>query len=291
LCGKPLRGLLFCPGDSEKKMMRALDSDADAVIADLEDSVAPSAKADARNLVRNALARPRLRPVIVRVNGADTEFGLDDVAAVASGAPDAIMAPKCTGPEDLRRLSAQLDVLEAAFAIPRGSIGILPLVTETAASVRAMDYARVTPRLVALGFAGEDLASDLGVAARTDGKLNLLLADARRAVAIAAAAASVPAIDTPFPDPRDASGLRREADEAAALGFAGKLCIHPEQIAIVREAFRPGPDQLAWGRAVIQALGSQSAGVATVNGRMVDAAHLRLARRYVRAAEHKASGA
>jgi citrate lyase subunit beta/citryl-CoA lyase len=289
--GRALRTLLFCPGDSEKKIARALECGADAVILDLEDSVAAGAKVAARQLVKATLSAPRSRAVLVRVNAADTSFYLDDIAAIASGRPEAIMLPKCAGPDDLRRLSAQLDALEAAFGIARGAIGILPLVTETAGSLHAMNYASVTPRLLALGFAGEDLASDLGVAGRIGGALNPLLAEARRAVALAAVIAEVPAIDTPYPDPRDPEGLVREAKEAAALGFAGKLCIHPGQVDAVNAAFRPAPAEVAWGRAVIAALEGHSAGVATVDGRMVDKAHLRLARRYVAAGEAGAVGA
>jgi len=285
LHSQPLRSLLFCPADSERKIAKARDAGADAVVIDLEDSVAPGAKRDARDLAKAALAGPRQVAIIVRVNAVETSFYLGDVAAVVSGAPEAIMLPKCSGPDDLQRLSAQLDVLEAAFDIAPGSIGILPLVTETAASLRKMDYTHVTSRLVALAFAGEDLASDLGVSARADGTFNLLLADARRGVAFAAATAGVPAIDTPFPDPRDADGLTRETRGAVELGFAGKLCIHPGQIAAVHAAFRPDPEQVEWGRAVIAALDSASDGVSTVSGKMVDIAHLRLAHRYVRSAE------
>jgi len=286
-----LRSLLFCPGDSEKKIAKAVASGADAVIIDLEDSVAPAAKAEARDLAKATLLELRRCSIIVRVNAAETDAYLDDVALVASCVPDAIMLPKCSGPNDLGRLSSQLDVLEPAFGITRGSIGILPLVTETAASLRSMNYAEVTERLIALGFAGEDLASDLGVVARSGGTFNPLLAEARRAVAMAAAAAGVAAVDTPFPDPRDPEGLMREARDAAGLGFAGKLCIHPQQIATIHAAFRPEPEQVEWGRAVIAALDNASTGVATVNGRMVDRAHLRLARRYVRSAELEESGA
>lgn len=283
LAERALRSLLFCPGDSARKMEKALAAGADAVVLDLEDAVAPAAKAEARGLVRAALGRPRAGAVIVRVNAADTDLHLDDLAAVVPAGPDAIMLPKCAGAADLRQLADRLDALEAAFGLGRGVIGILPLVTETAAALARLAYAGVTPRLVALGFAGEDLASDLGVGARAGGTMNPLLAEARRAVAVAAAASGVPAIDTPFPDPRDPEQLAAEARTAAALGFGGKLCIHPSQIAEVHAAFRPDDAQVRWGQAVIAALGD--AGVAVVDGRMVDRAHLRLARRYVRLAE------
>lgn len=283
LAERALRSLLFCPGDSARKMEKALAAGADAVILDLEDAVAPAAKAEARGLVRDTLGRLRTGAIIVRVNAADTDLHLEDLAAVVPAGPDAIMLPKCAGAADLRQLADRLDALEAAFGLERRTIGILPLVTETAAALARLDYAGVTQRLVALGFAGEDLASDLGVAARAGGTMNPLLAEARRAVAFAAATAGVPAIDTPFPDPRDPDQLSAEARAAVALGYGGKFCIHPGQIAVVNAAFRPDDAQVRWGQTVIAALGD--AGVALVDGRMVDRAHLPLARRYVRLAE------
>lgn len=280
-----LRSLLFCPGSDDRKMRKAMVAGADAVIFDLEDSVDPSAKQAARELVAQVLAQPRALPVVVRVNAADTGWHLADLTAVARARPDAIMLPKCGGPGDLRQLADRLDVLEAAFGITPGSIAILPLVTESAAALRQLDYRDVTPRLIALCFAGEDLASDLGVLARAGGQMNGLLSHARRMVAIAAAGAGVRAIDTPFPDPRATEALEREAREAVSLGFAGKLCIHPAQIAPLHETFRPEPERVTWGRAVIAALEGASSGVAVVDGKMVDIAHLRLAHRYVQMAE------
>lgn len=286
ICGQPLRSLLFCPGTEERRMTKALAAGADAVIFDLEDSVAPAAKPAARDLVAGLLTKPRPCPVVVRINAADTEWHLKDLATTAAAAADAVMLPKCAGPDDLRRLAAQLDVLEAGFGIAPGSIGILPLVTETAAAVSSMAYANVTPRLAALCFAGEDLASDLGVAARHDGVMNPLLSRARQAMAFAAASAGVSAIDTPFPDPKAPGLLETETRAAVGLGFAGKLCIHPAQIETVHTAFRPDGAQIAWGRAVIAALeDGDTVGVATIDGKMVDIAHLRLARRYLRMAK------
>ena len=282
--GRPLRSLLFCPGADDRKMRKAMRAGADAVILDLEDSVDPNSKAAARDLVVGLLSEPRNSAVIVRVNAADTGWHLADLAAVVRMAPDAIMLPKCTGSQDLRQLSDRLDALEVAFGIVPARIGILPLVTESAAALQRLDYRDVTPRLVALCFAGEDLASDLGILARTGAQMNGLLAEARRMVAIAAAAAGVRAIDTPYPDPRSIGGLQGETREAVALGFEGKLCIHPDQIAPVHETFRPEPERIAWGKAVIAALEQASSGVAVVDGKMVDIAHLRLAHRYVQMA-------
>jgi citrate lyase subunit beta/citryl-CoA lyase len=281
-----VRSLLFAPGDSDRKITKALQAGAEAVVLDLEDAVAPAAKAEARRRVRERMAGERPVPIVVRVNGADTSWHLEDLAAVSAAAPDYVMLPKCAGPADLARLHHQLDALEAVHGHAPGRIRIIPLATETAASVRRLDYRDVTARLAALAFGGEDLAADLGVAARDEhGALNPLLDEARRALAFAAAEAGVPAIDTPYPDPRDAVGLEREAREAARLGFAGKLCIHPQQIEAAHAAFAPDANQIRWAEAVVAAFAETPlAGVATLDGKMIDKAHLRLAQRRLAAA-------
>ena len=281
-----MRTVLFCPGDSARKMAKALESGADMVIFDLEDAVMPGEKEAARQQVCAILGQPRPCPVIVRVNAQDTCWYLADIAAISAAAPDYIMLPKCTGPDDLAITHHQLAALEAVHGLPQGGIGLIPLVSETAASLGRLDYAGVTGRLAALGFAGEDLASDLGVLARDESAtINPLLAQARGAVAMAAAAAGVPAIDTPFPNPRDEDGLRREATAAATLGYAGKFCIHPGQIAPVAEHFTPAPERLVWAAAVVAAFeGDASAGAILLDGKMIDRAHLRLATRFLNAA-------
>ncbi|MGV7121287.1 HpcH/HpaI aldolase/citrate lyase family protein [Sphingopyxis sp. 550A] len=275
-----LRSLLFVPADSERKLAKAIESEADVVILDLEDAVAPPAKDNARRLASDLLGSPRRKRVAVRINAADTHWHLADLAAIGRLAPDIIMLPKCGGGADIDRLCAQLSVLETAAGIALGSTRILPLVTETAAALRTMDYRDASPRLCALGFAGEDLAADLGVAARDEAGMNPLLTDARHMVAIAAAAAGVAAVDTPFPDPRDDAGLAREAAAAARTGFSGKMCIHPGQLAEVQDAFTPSDASLAWARSVVGAFAaSPDEGVALLDGKMVDRAHLRLAER------------
>lgn len=284
----PLRSLLFCPGNNDRRMHKAMAAGADAVILDLEDSVHPDAKDEARASVARFLAGERTVPVVVRVNADDTGWHLPDLAAILPGRPDAVMLPKCDRPATLRRLSDRLDALEATFGLPQGSVAILPLISETAAALADLAYGDVTPRLVALCFAAEDLAADLGVDVRAGAQTNPLVVHARHRVALAAVAAGVIAIDTPFPDPRRPDHLSAEAGRAAAVGFAGKLCIHPNQIVTVHEAFRPDPERIAWARATVEALGASSTGVALVGGRMVDQAHLKLAIRYLGMAEAEA---
>ena len=274
-----LRSLLFAPGDSERKAAKALASDADGVILDLEDSVAPARKDAARAMVAAML--PANRPVVVRVNPRDTPWYLADLAATVPGRPDAVLLPKCTGRHDLEALDHHLEALEAASGLPIGGIGVLALVTETALSLRNLDYAGSPRRLVALCFGAEDLSADLGIAPRGPGSsYTAPVAAARAATLLAAAQAGVPALDTPWPDHGDADGLCREAAAAALDGFGGKLCIHPAQIGPANAAFTPAPARVVWAERVVHAFAAEPcAGVLTLDGAMIDQPHLKLARR------------
>ena len=289
-----LRTLLFAPGDSARKADKALASAADAVILDLEDSVAPPNKREARAAVAARLRDPGPGPgpgrpipgcpIIVRINPRGTEHYLADLAAAVPGRPAAVMLPKCTGPHDLAALDHHLEALETAAGHPVGDIGVLALVTETAASLHAMDYRAASPRLVALCFGAEDLSADLGVAPRGPGGYPAPVAAARALTLTAAAAAGLPAIDTPWPDPRDPAGLECEAAEAARDGFAGKLCIHPDQVAPVAAAFTPAPDQVRWAEQVRDGFAARPGeGVFALDGKMIDRPHLKLAERILAA--------
>lgn len=280
------RSWLFAPGDSDRKVAKALASSADIVILDLEDAVAPSSKQAARNLVVDVLRAGRSRPIAVRINAAETPWHAEDVTAIGGLQPDVLVLPKCSGAAMVRCLDERLSSLQDKAQSPSELVGILPLITETAASLFSLNYVGAGPRLCGLGFAGEDLAADLGVEARDERGLHPLLKQARNAVAIAAAAAQVPAIDTPFPDPHDSVDLQQEAADASWLGFAGKMCIHPGQINAVHAALRPSEERLAWARSVAKAFAnSPEDGVTLLHGKMIDRAHLRLAERYLTAGE------
>ncbi len=276
-----LRNPLFAPADSARKMEKALASAADAVILDLEDSVAEGRKAEARDVLRGMLPGVERAGVIVRVNPVGTAHHLADLAAVVPGAPDAIMLPKCCGGAQLAVLDRQLAVLEAASGLPEGGIRVLPIATETAASVLALGSLAGAPRLVGLCFGAEDLAADLGTSPRLpSGLYPAATVAARGLLLLAAAACGVPALDTPWPDPRDPEGLRREAEAAAADGFSGKLCIHPDQVAPVADVFTPDAARLEWARRVVSGFAANpGAGVFSLDGRMIDRPHLRLAER------------
>ncbi len=281
-----LRTALFAPGDSARKAEKAIASAADAVILDLEDSVAAPAKPAAREATAGVLRASAGRTLIVRVNQLGTPWYLADLAAVVPLAPAAVMLPKCTGPADLVALDHHLSALEVSAGLPVGGIGVVPIVTETAASIFTLGTYAGAPRLLAMCFGAEDLAADLGVAPRlADGSYPAATAAARAAVLAGAAAAGVAALDTPWPDPRDPVGLAREAQAAAADGFAGKLLIHPDQIGPVHNAFTPSPERLQWAERVRDAFGhNPDAGVFALDGKMIDRPHLRLALRILAAA-------
>lgn len=280
-----MRSLLFAPGDSARKVEKALGSAADGVVLDLEDAVGPPAKDGARAALAAILPGISRPGVVVRLNARGTAWYLSDLAAVVPGRPAAVMLPKCTGLGDLWALEHHLEALEVANRLPVGGIGVLALVTETAASMHGMDYRGAPQRLRALCFGAEDLSSDLGIGVRdTAGNFGAAVLHARGALLLAAAAAGLPALDTPFPDPRDPAGLEREVAAAARDGFAGKLCIHPAQVEPVNATFTPSPERRRWAEAVQAAFDANpGAGVLSLEGQMIEPLHLRMAQRILAA--------
>jgi citrate lyase subunit beta/citryl-CoA lyase len=276
-----LRSPLFAPGDSERKATKAIASAADCVILDLEDSVAAPAKDAARAMTVGIVHANRGRDLIVRVNPRGTPWYLADLAAIVPTAPGALMLPKCTGPDDLVALDHHLEALEVAAGLSVGGIKVVCLPTETAASVFSLGRYVGAPRLLAMCFGAEDISADLGVTPRKpDGSYPDAIAWTRGATLAAAGAAGVLALDTPFPDPRDPDGLLRETLAAVADGFAGKLLIHPDQIAPVNAAFTPDAARIAWAAKVRDAFAANpNAGVLSMDGKMLDRPHLRLAER------------
>jgi citrate lyase subunit beta/citryl-CoA lyase len=282
-----MRSLLFVPGDSPRKLARGLESGADALILDLEDSVAADRKAEARATALAFLKdtgttdkRPRL---LVRVNGLDTGLTDADLDAVVAGRPDAILLPKAEGGPSVIHLDAKLAAREALAGLPDGAIGIMAIATETAAALFAAGtYAGASPRLSALTWGAEDLSADIGAETNRDkdGSFTGPFRLARSLCIAAAAAAKVAALDTVFVDFRNADGLRREAEEARRDGFIGKLAIHPGQVAVINEVFTPSPADIAKAQAVIAAFAAApGVGVVGIDGVMYDRPHLERAKR------------
>lgn len=276
------RSLLFVPASDERKLAKALGSEADLLILDLEDSVAPDAKPAARKTANAFLtdtAPHGGRPLLyVRVNDYGSGFTAADLEAVAAAGPDGIMLPKATSGADAKRLGADLDALGAAPAMR-----IIVIATETPAALLRMEsFIGATPRLAGLTWGAEDLGTAIGAATpREDsGAFTAPFMLARNLCLFAAHAAGVQAIDGIAANFRDQAGLEREAREAARDGFTGKLAIHPAQIAAINAAFTPSLDEIAQARAVIEAFAAHGdAGVISLDGRMLDKPHLEKARR------------
>jgi citrate lyase subunit beta/citryl-CoA lyase len=278
-----MRSLLFVPGDSERKMQRGSEAGADALILDLEDSVAPGRRAAARELTRSFLqSRPPGRRCYVRVNPLPTSMALEDLAATMPGRPEGIILPKAT-PDDLRRLDHYLAALEAASSIAIGTTRVIVIATEHPAAMFVMGgYRGVTPRLEGVSWGAEDLSAAIGAAAnrREDGVYDDVFRLARSMCILAAAAADAAPVDTVFTDFRDEAGLRAECVAARRAGFTAKMAIHPAQVAAINESFSASEAEIAWAKEVIAAFAANpEAGTIGVGGKMVDRPHLVLAQR------------
>ncbi|HET7086001.1 MAG TPA: CoA ester lyase [Rhizomicrobium sp.] len=270
-----LRSLLFVPGDRPERMTKALAAGADALIVDLEDAVATGRKADARRCVVEFLAQPRSVPVFVRIN--PLGVAKDDLAAIVPQRPDGIVLPKARGGEAVAELDGWLTALGDHQA------RILPIATETPVAVFGLgSYGGVSKRLCALTWGAEDLSAVLGATAtrENDGRFTSVYQTVRALTLIGAGAAGVPALETVYPDFRDAAGLQAHAARARRDGFCGMLAIHPDQVPVINDAFRPSPAEIVWATRVVAAFAANpGAGVLDVDGKMVDAPHLKQAHR------------
>lgn len=280
-----MRSLLFVPGDDERKLAKGFACSADALILDLEDSVAAARKPLARELCAEVLRTANTtKRLYLRINGWDTRLAEDDLAVVVAAAPAGIMLPKCRHGADARLLADRLAVLEKEAGLPAGGIGILPIATETGASMFGLgSYADPPiPRLHGLLWGAEDLAADLGSLAKHDaqGMYTAPYQLARSLCLYGAAAAATPAYDAVFVNFRDAAGLRAEAQAGVRDGFCGKACIHPDQAVIINEVFTPSAEEIAKARRIVDLFDNQSGlGVLSIDGNMVDRPHYLAARR------------
>jgi len=291
-----MRSLLFVPADGGKKLHKALGCGADAVIVDLEDSIAPDRKAPARASAAafvEAAASRAARPFIcVRVNGLRTGLIDADLDAIVPARPDAIVLPKAEGGAAIVHADAKLAAREAIDGLPDGHIKIVAMAIESAAGLfLAGTFRRQSARLIGLSWGAEDLAAELGAETNRDseGRYTSPYLLARTLCLMAAAAAEVPAIETIYMDYRDAEGLRRDTEDARRDGFAGRLAIHPLQVPIINEVFTPSAGALAKARAIVAAFAaSPAAGVIGVEGVMYDRPHLLRAQRLIARAQETA---
>ena len=278
------RSWLFVPADSERKVAKALSSNADAVILDLEDSVATVQKAAARELVRGLKPDPGAPALWVRVNPLASEFHKDDLDILANSAIHGIVLPKAECGTDVAELASRT-----------GNIPIHAIVTETPASLFGlMSYRLPGIPLAAMSWGAEDLSAALGASSKydSDGSLSFTYRMARSLTLAGAVAAGVQPVDGVFADFRDSDGLRAEAEAAAREGFTGKLAIHPDQVAVINAAFSPSANDITHAEAIVAAFEAEPhAGVLSVGGRMVDRPHLLQARRVLeRAATGESNG-
>jgi citrate lyase subunit beta/citryl-CoA lyase len=266
------RSWLFVPADGERKITKALDSEADAVIFDLEDSVAPAMKPMARDLLRTMLKRSGGPQWWLRINPLGSEFLKEDLKLIGVADIHGIVLPKAESGADVTQLSHRT-----------GTIPIHAIVTETAASLFGLlSYRDPKSPLAAMSWGAEDLSAALGASSKYDsgGELSFTYRLARTLCLAGAIAAGVQPVDGVFADFKDDQGLRSEAEAARRDGFTGKLAIHPAQVALINDAFTPSTEDVQHAAAIVAAFEAQpEAGVLSVDGRMVDRPHLIQARR------------
>jgi citrate lyase subunit beta/citryl-CoA lyase len=282
-----MRSLLFVPADGGTKLDKAMASGADAVIVDLEDSIAPErkdrARAAALEFLKSAVAKKDRPRLMVRINGLDTGMTDADLDAVLPGRPDAILLPKAEGGSTVVHLDAKLTAREAIAGLPEGSIKVLAQTVESAAGLFAAgSYRGSSTRLIGMTWGPEDLSAELGAEANRDaeGRLTEPYRLARSMCLFGAAAAKVPAIETIHVDFRNLDALRRDTEIARRDGFTGRLAIHPAQVPVINEVFTASPEQIAKAKMVVAAFAAQpGAGTVGIDGKMFDRPHLLRAQR------------
>jgi citrate lyase subunit beta/citryl-CoA lyase len=286
----PMRSLLYTPGHREALVARVLDgglaTTPDVVLLDLEDGVPAAEKENGRRVIAAALGRPRsgcLR--FVRVGRSASDQGEGDLAAVVRPGLDGIVVPKVARADELALVDEMLLERERAAKIPDRSIRVIGSIESAAGLIAAAEIARA-PRLVGLMFGSEDLAADLGLPLRREGPAAEMLY-ARSAVVVAAAAARILAFDGIWADFKDEAGLRADALLGRRIGFAGRQCIHPDQVAVVNEAFSPTAEEIERATRVVEASDdgvARGLGAVALDGQMLDAPIVARARRVLRMA-------
>lgn len=282
-----MRSMLFVPGDSARKQEKCLQSRADALILDLEDSVALPAKAKAREMtlafLQNQVPQASRPLLYVRVNALDSGLTDEDLASVMPGKPDGIVVPKAKGGKDLAEISQRLSLHEARNGIPDGSTKILPVATETAGAVLALPTVPgSTTRMSGLTWGGEDLAADIGAEANHDdtGAYTSIYILTRSMALLTAVASGVQPIETAFTNYVDSDAFAADCLVARRDGFTGRIAIHPNQVDVINDIFTPSEPAVRRATAIIDAFAANPGmGVVGMDGEMIDMPHLRQAER------------
>ena len=276
-----LKSLIFVPGNRPQMLEKARNFDADIIMADLEDSVPAGEKLTARSMVRKmgpSLCSKGQR-LMVRLNSLDTGLTRDDLAATIGPHLFGISVGKIGSPWDIMEIERITSTLERQTGMEPGIIKYVPWIENAMAVQKAYDIANASPRIVAVAFGAEDYTDDMGVT-RTDGGEEFYFA--RASTAVAARAAGVIPLDTPYINFRDEEGMKRDVKVALSLGYKGKFAIHPVQLAAINEMFDPLLDDIAYARKVID-VWDQAAihgkGSASLDGRMIDVPVVKRARK------------
>jgi citrate lyase subunit beta / citryl-CoA lyase len=278
------RSWLFAPGDSEKKMLKAMKGSADIVLIDLEDAVAPEIKPMARKMVHDFIAaNPQQRERLwVRINPFDGPYTLGDLAAIMPARPGGIMLPKVYGRCDVEKLDHCLSALEVANGIEEGSTRVIVLITETAEAMFNTGTYKGAPRVVALTWGAEDLADSIGASSNrnSEGGYSFTYELARSLTVLGAAVAGVTAIETISADYIDLEALRSRAEGVRRDGFRGMMAIHPAQVDVINAAFTPTEQEIDEAQAVVD-LFAANPGVGAIGfkGAMLDRPYLARAER------------
>ena len=276
-----MRSLLFVPADSEKKIAKSLSVGADCLILDLEDSVAPARKAQARPMAAAFIAATRdqaTRPKLyVRINPIDTSEWELDLAGVLASGPDGILLPKARSAADVARLALALDEGEIKAGIPLGRTRIMALVTEVPAAILTLaSYLDANPRLDGLTWGAEDLSALMGSTATREpgGGWTSPYKLARDLCLFTAVAANCQPIDTVYVDFKNTAGFAEECRIAARDGFTGKMAIHPDQVAAINAAFTPSVTEIAWAHEIVALFrDNPESGALSLRGQMIDRPH------------------
>ena len=281
-----LRSWLFVPGDSVRKLQKCWDIGADALIFDLEDAVLSSNKIAARKMTSEAIAGAKRGKTLVtiRVNALDTGLTFDDLEQTMACAPDCYVLPKVMSPGDVMQVSSRILELEKALGREQGSVRLLAIVTEHPRAVLQLDaLCNADPRTAAVMWRTEDLSAAIGARRAKDLQGNMLevFKVVRSLTVIAASAAGLASIDTPVVELDALDVLAREASDAAAMGFTGKVAIHPSQVDVINCAFLPTEEELEYSLALLEAQASTQNGAFRFRGKMIDMPHVRTARRLV----------
>ena len=278
-----IRSTLFVPADSDKKLAKAAGAGADALVLDLEDAVLPDRKPAAREMMQAYIASLSDRShVWVRVNDLASGETLKDLAKVVPARPAGILLPKIKGPEDVAIVGHYLDALEVEHGLTPGHIRITGIVTETPSAMLRMGElaAQAHPRISHVAWGGEDLSAAMGAGdPRTpEGAWRPMYEYARNQCLLLGHALSVEVLDTVYVNFKDPEGLRKASLQSRYDGFTGRIAIHPDQVAIINEAFTPTEAERVMAQRIIDAFKS-GAGAVSIDGKMYDIPHLKAARR------------